>query len=104
MNLNSDELWADILDSTTPGHYGFDDVEFDIDLKDIWVDIQKGTFSFKRGWLSFSARMGASSERDGVDVKCRNVVSGDGRFEFATANTIKVLAFTINEPIDLYGE
>ena len=98
------DTWGNILDDTNPGHYGLDDVEFQIAINDIWVDIPKKAFTFKDGTLSFSARLGASSERDGVDMSFEKVVSGSGTFEFPRAGGINVLGFKINEKIDLFEE
>ena len=47
MDMNCHDLWCGVLDDTTPGHYGVDSIEFQIDFTDIWVDIPKKTFSFK---------------------------------------------------------
>ena len=104
MDVDGIETWWSILDDTTPGHYGVDDVEFQIDINDIWVDIPKKTFTFKDGTLSFSARLGASSERDGVDMHFEKTVFGSGKFEFSSAGCVKVLDFKINEKIYLFEE
>jgi len=93
--------WFDLLDDTTPGHYGVDDVEFDVALADIWVDIPKRTFTFKNGTLSFTARLLSSNEDDGVDLDVRKAVSGTGNFEFLEGRQIDVPDFEIQQHIDL---
>jgi hypothetical protein len=102
LNMKCDDLWSVILDNTTPGHYGFEGLECQVAIEDIWVEIPKKTFTFKNGTLSFLARLGSSSEKDGVDVKVRRTVSGSGTFDFEDTRDIKVLDFQINEEIDLY--
>jgi hypothetical protein len=104
MNIHCDERWWSILDDTTPGHYGVEDLEFQIELADIWVNIPQKTFTFKKGILSFSARLGSSKADDSVDVNVRKRVSGSGTFDFDSAQGIKVLGFTINEEIDLFDD
>jgi hypothetical protein len=104
-SLHSHLNWYDILSDTTPGHYGIDDLDFDISIADIWVDIPARTFTFKRGTLSFGARLLASSERDGVDMDFKKNFSGQGKFEFAGRAGIEVLNFEVNESeIDLFED
>ena len=104
MDMTSNDHWSNILDNTTPGHYGFWDLEFYLPIENIWVKIPDKTFSFRGGALSFTARLGSSREEDGVDHKVRKVVSGSGTFYFDGSTNIKVTDFKINEQIDLYGE
>jgi hypothetical protein len=104
LNIHCDEKWFSILDDTTPGHYGVEDLKFELAIDDIWVDIPKKTFFFKDGTLSFSARLGSSREEDGVDMDFSKVVSGFGKFDFEGCRDVKVLEFKINEKIDLFEE
>ncbi|MEJ1973200.1 MAG: hypothetical protein WDM96_12285 [Lacunisphaera sp.] len=99
MDMHGTEIWFGVLDHTDPGHYGVEDVEFQIDPKDIWVDIPTKAFTFKKGTLSFSARL--MSTRDGLDKDCSFTVSGSGKFEFAAAGKIDATEFRINEQLDL---
>ncbi len=101
LDMKCDAHWFSVLDDTSPGHYGVEDLEFQLATKDIWVDIPKKTFTFKDGTLSFSARLGSSREEDGVDMKFRKAVSGSGTFDFEGARDVEVLEFKINEKIDL---
>lgn len=97
--------WMDILQDTSPGNYGVEDVEVLGSMKDIWVDIPKKTFTFKNTNLSFSARLGGSSDKNGYDESFTKVVSGYGKFDFAIAGQdINIIEFSINEEIELYGE
>jgi hypothetical protein len=97
--------WIDILQDTSPGNYGVEDVYVDVSMKDVWVDIPERTFSFKNTNLSFSARLGGSSDKSGYDETFKKIVSGNGKFDFATAGKdIKIINFFINEDIELYGE
>ena len=38
--------WIEILEDTTPGHYGAEDIDFYIDYKNIWVDVPEREFKF----------------------------------------------------------
>ncbi len=104
LNHKCNENWANILDDTTPGHYGFWDLEFDIALKDIWVEIQKRTFTFQNASLSFTAQLGSSNPDDGIEMPTTRTVSGAGKFEFSDNGEIEVLEFKINEQIDFFEE
>lgn len=99
MNMKCDPIWWSILDNTTPGHYGVDDISFEIDLNDIWVDFKTKTFTFKKGELSFEATLGSTN--DGVQTMVKKVVSGKGEWKFLGSNDIEVAKFEINESIDL---
>lgn len=104
MNMNCAEHWFGILDHTDPGHYGVEIPEFEIAITDIWVNIPAKTFTFKRGTLSFGARLGSSREEDGADMDFSLTVSGEGKFRFVGSNKIEVLEFGINESLDLFGD
>lgn len=95
--------WINLLDNTTPGHFGVEDVEVDIASQDIWVNIPKLTFTFSGAYLSFSARLGGSSDRNGYDESFSRPVSGSGEFNFKNRGKgILVSEFNINEEIELF--
>jgi len=102
LGMHCDEKWFGILDDAEPGHYGVENLEFQLAIQDIWVVIQEKTFTFKDGTLSFSAQLGASNEQHGVVKKHSKNVSGSGTFDFEGARGVKVLEFKINEKIDLF--
>lgn len=104
MNMCCDDIWFGILDNTTPGHYGVEEINFQIDIKDIRVDVPAKKFTFRNGTLSFTARLGSSREEDGMDGNFRKCVSGSGEFEFNKDSVITVREFEINENLDLFGE
>ncbi len=104
MDMQCQEIWFGILDHTTPGHYGVEDIEFQIAIASIWVDVPKKTFTFRDGTLSFSARLGSSREEDGMDGNFSKTVSGSGKFEFGDAHDIRVTEFSINESLDLFAD
>lgn len=99
---DAQEQWYSILDDTSPGHYGLEDFEVEIESRNVWVDIPSKTFSFKNIRISFTARLGASSEEHGLDTPFNKVVSGEGKFDFTNAATVKVETFHLSEPIDLF--
>ena len=43
---SNDVLWFSVLEETSPGHYGVDDIQFSIGSNDIWVDVPKKTYTF----------------------------------------------------------
>lgn len=104
MNKRCDEIWFRVLDNTTPGHYGVEDIGFLIDMKDVWVDVPAKMFTFRKGTLSFSARLGSSREEDGMDGTFKKLVSGSGKFEFVQGDAITVRDFQINETLDLFAD
>lgn len=92
-----------VLDDTTPGHYGVDEVEFVVDPNDISVDLRKREFLFRKARLNFEARLGASSDADGADMKFSKAITGSGKFEFRPASSeVDVSEFKINEDLDLF--
>ena len=95
-------IWIDdILYDTTPGHYGIEDLHVSVAMKDIWVDIPQRTFTFKNVDLSFSARLGGSSDKNGYDESFEIRVSGEGEFSFS-GSIVEITNFSINEDLDLY--
>ena len=95
--------WMSLLDETNPGHYGVEDVEIGISFEDIWADVPQQTFTFKNTKLSFSARLGGSSDRNGSDQSFKLTVSGSGGFRFIDSNQqLDIDEFSINEHLDLY--
>ncbi len=80
--LSSDEYssWVSLLDDSSPGHYGVEDLDVDIDYSDIFVDIPNRTFTFKNVGFSFTLQIGSSNNRDGYVDKFNRVVSGNGGF------------------------
>ena len=96
-----DEQWFSVLDHTTPGHYGVEDINFRIAPKDLCVEVPARRFYFRNGTLSLSARLGASREEDAIDINHSQVVSGLGTFDFDASEDIAVGDLEINEEIDL---
>ncbi len=102
----SDELhdnWVNILQHTNPGNYGVEDIEICMDPNNIWVNIPERNFTFKNAEISFSARLGGSSEKNGYDANFSKTISGQGQFEFVqNSNDLKFTEIKINESLDLY--
>jgi len=97
--------WIDLLQDTSPGHYGIEDVDVDVSAKDIWVDVPKREFSFKNASISFSARLGASSDEHGYDDNFTKTVTGQGKFDFSDGSKdVTLMELSINENIELYEE
>lgn len=97
-------LWDDILQETNPANYGYEVDTANVDIRDIWVDVPKRTFTFKNLTLYFSVRLGASNDRDGFDENHDAVLSGSGTFDFVKGGQrIEVKQVNVeNDSIDLY--
>lgn len=97
------DIWVNILQHTSPANYGVEDIHIDVSIRNIFVEIPKRAFTFKNAKLSFNARLGGSSERNGYDQNFSKVVSGQGLFEFVkNTDDIKITKIEINESLDLY--
>jgi hypothetical protein len=99
MSSDSDEIWANILDRTSPGNYGMENLMFSIDLNDISVDIPDNSFTFKNGIFSFLAHLGVTSEEDSMDFNFSKCVSGNGEFLLSQGGKVTVSEFQINEAL-----
>lgn len=97
--------WNEIVADTTPGHYGADDIEIELNPNDIWVDIPNRTFSFKNANVSFTARLGGSSDDDGHDMPFDTILAGNGVFEFsANGSDIDIKEILVPEEIYLFED
>ena len=95
--------WVNILQYTNPGNYGVEDIQINVDSKNIWVNIQERTFTFKNAEISFSARLGGSNEKNGYDANFNKNLSGKGQFEFVrNSEKLRITEIEINESLDLY--
>lgn len=104
MSSDCEEIWTGILDHSSPGNYGMENLMFSIDLNDISVDIPANTFSFKNGTFSFLAHLGGTSEEDTMDFNFSKCVSGNGDFFLSQEGKVTVSEFQINEALALFGE
>ncbi len=99
--LDGCDEWFSVLDHTTPGHYGVDDLSFRVASRDLWVEVPSKKFYFEKGALSFVARLGASREEDSVDARVSKVVSGSGSFRLTAVDDVEIDHIEINEHISL---
>lgn len=105
ISISENEEWANVLNDTEPGHYGVIDWEVELYSKDIWVNIQERTFTFKDANFNFTVQLGSSNEDDGFKMPCFRVASGEGTFEFTNSNnSIKVSNIEIKVDLDLMAE
>lgn len=96
------DLWAEVLDNSTPGHYGINDLEVSLSYQDIFVDIPANSFTFKDARMSVSLRLGGSSDKNGYDESFNITISGGGEFSFGDDKKIYIDSIYVNEPIELY--
>jgi hypothetical protein len=89
------------LEDTNPGHYGVEDLEFQVPLEDIFVRIPERTFDYKNSNLRFIARIGGSSDESGTDATIEMKLSGAGAFHFEDGKVI-IDKISTNEELDLF--
>jgi predicted nucleic acid-binding protein len=103
--IANSEQWIDALNDTSPGHYGVDDWEVYISKENIWVDIQKKTYSFKNVKFNFSLQLGSSRDDDAFHQKFSKSATGQGEFTFSsTKNDISLQSIIIEFDLDLFSE
>jgi hypothetical protein len=84
LELSLDIAWVNMLDDTSPGHYGVEDWEVYLTLNNIWVDIPTKTFSFNHVNFNFKLRIGSSNKEDSIVMEFSKVAKGKGEFTFAS--------------------
>jgi len=96
--------WAEKLNDTMPGHYGADGIEVELDMENIYVDIQNRSFTFTNAQFDFDLRLGATND-GGFDESFSKTAAGSGTFEFSDSNKeIEIKNLNIDVDLDLYAE
>ncbi|MDT0676478.1 hypothetical protein [Autumnicola musiva] len=98
------EVWNDVLNNTSPGNYGCDFWESEIDYGNIFVDIPKREFTVKNGNFSADLVMGASKGDHSFNENYNKPFSATGKFDFKNAKQIMITEISIDIDSDIYGE
>jgi hypothetical protein len=98
------EIWNDVLNNTSPGNYGCDHWEVEVDYKDIFVWIPEKKFVVNSGNFSADLVLGASKGDSSVNMKYSKPFSAKGNFDFEGGNKIKILDIVIDIDEDIFGE
>lgn len=96
------DSWLNVLSETSPGNYGLN--SFDIEVQDIgfWVDIQKRTFSFKEALVDVNFIMGSSKGDTSFDQAFTTIASGNGTFDFDGPNKVIVVDLIAEANLNIY--
>lgn len=100
---NDMEIWNDVLNDTSPGNYGCDHWEVEIDFNDIFVDIPKRSFSVKSGSFSADLVMGSSKGDSSFNTSYSKPFSAVGKFDF-DGDSIKITDIDIDISSDIFGD
>ncbi len=98
------EVWNDVLNNTSPGNYGCDFWESEIDYSDIFVDIPNREFTVKNGNFSADLVMGASKGDHSFNENYSKPFAAKGKFDFKSAKEITITEIDIDIDSDIYGE
>lgn len=97
-------IWDDVLNDTTPGNYGCDHWEAEIDFNDIFVDIPAKTFNVKNGNFSADLVMGASKGDTSFNESFNKSFSASGTFDFKNAKEIVITDISIDIDTHIYTD
>lgn len=97
-------IWDDVLNDTTPGNYGCEYWEANVDYKDIFVSIPDRTFTVKNGDFSADLTMGASKGDSSFNASYCKSFSATGKFEFKNSDEITIEEITIEIDRNIYSE
>lgn len=103
--ISSDmNIWNGVLNDTSPGNYGCDHWEVEIDYNDIFVDIPQKTFNVKTGNFSADLIMGSSNGDSSFNESYSKSFSAIGKFNFENSTEITITEININIDLDIYSE
>jgi len=101
--ISSNEEWLDILNNTSPGHYGVENWDVTIYPNDVWLNIPERTFTFRQVEFSFELVLGGSN--DGFNQDFSKLVNGNGTFRFTADNSdIEIEEMDLEMDLDLVSE
>lgn len=96
-------IWDNVLDNTTPGHYGCDNWEAEIDYNDIFVNIPNRTFTINTGSFSAELVMGSSKGDSSFNESYNKTFSATGEFDFKNSKEINITEINIDIDSDIYS-
>lgn len=101
---NDMNTWDEVLSDTSPGNYGCDHWDAEVDYRDIFVDIPKKTFVVNSGNFSADLILGASRGDSSMNFNYSKPFSATGNFDFLDSNKIKIEEINITIDNDVFGE
>ena len=101
---NDFDVWNDVINNTSPGNYGCDYWEAEVDYNDVYVDVPRRTFNVKNGSFSADLIMGASKGDSSFDTKYAKSFTANGKFDFENSNTIKFEEINIDIDSDIFSD
>lgn len=97
-------LWYEILENTSPGHYGADIIDINIEeSKILLLNVFEGDFKIENVCLYFTARLG-SSGKDGHNMPFNSVINVDGSFKVDNNGNVIINSLTSTSSIDLFED
>jgi|SRR6218665_588185 len=103
--ISSDiDVWNDVLNNTSPGNYGCDHWEAEIDYNDIFVNIPERSFTVKNGNFSADLIMGSSKGDSSFNESYSKSFSAKGKFDFKNSDDLIIDEIEIDIDSDIYGE
>lgn len=98
------EIWNDVLNNTSPGNYGCNHWDAEIDYNDIFVNIPERKFSIKNGQFYADLVMGASKGDFSFNDSYNKPFSAKGKFNFKNANELVIEEIEIHIDSDMFSE
>lgn len=97
------EIWNDVLNDTSPGNYGCEFWESEIDYEDIFVDIPNREFTVKNGNFSADLVMGASKGDLSFNENYSKPFSAKGKFDIKNSKEITIVDISIDIDSGIYN-
>lgn len=97
------DIWNDVLNGTSPGNYGCDGWDVEVDYNDVYVDIPNRTFKVYRGNFSADLVMGASRGDSSFNTTYSKPFDANGQFEFDGSDEIVIEEIKINIDNDVFS-
>lgn len=98
------DVWNDVLNNTSPGNYGCDYWEAQIDYNDIFANIPERTFTVKNGQFTADLIMGSSKGDSSFNESYNKPFSAKGKFDFKNSDELIIEEIEIDIDSDIYGE
>ena len=101
---NDIDVWNDVLNNTSPGNYGCDHWEAEIDYNEIFVNIPERTFTVKNGHFKADLIMGSSKGDSSFNESYSKPFSAKGKFDFKDSVKLNIEEIEIDIDSDIYGD
>lgn len=101
---NDIDVWNDVLNDTSPGNYGCDHWDAEIDYNDLFVNIPERTFTVKNGHFTADLVMGSSKGDSSFNESYSKPFSAKGKFDFKNSDELIIEEIEIDIDSDIYGD